>query len=355
MCSSDLYVLLERKGLKIAVIGITTVEAGYTTKPGNVRGLTFSEPRDVLPAIIKESKALGAKTIIVLSHSGLDADKKMAEEIPGIDVIVGGHSHTAVKTPVVVGKTIIVQAGCYGWYLGALKLKIDPDTGEILEYTGKRELRKVYAGPDDPADQKIADIVLRYHDRIKDRFSVKIAETAVDLVRNSRRESNIGDLICDAMKEAEQADIAFQNSGGIRANMPAGKITLEQVYAILPFDNILISMDLTGKQVLQILEQSALLEHGVLQVSGLKVKYDLTKPSGERVVAAEANGSPIRQEKLYRTVTNDFLAAGGDKFAGFKQGRNVRYGDEQRDVFIRYIKQHSPVRPEIENRIVILK
>ncbi len=348
------YVILERKGLKIAVIGMTTQLTFYILKPENVKGLTFLEAVDALPPAIKEAKSQGAKTIIVLSHVGLEDDKQIAQEIPGIDVIVGGHSHTAVTAPVVVGRTIIVQAGCYGHFLGVLRLKIDPESGRVVGFTKARVLRKVYSSPNDPFDPDIARIVKRYHDRIKDRFSVEVGETTVDLVRNYRGESNIGNLIGDAMREAEKADIAFHNSGGIRADVPAGKITLEQLYAVLPFDDVLMSMDLTGKQILLILEQNAAVERGILQVSGLKVKYDLTRPVGKRVVKVEVGGRPLRPDKSYRVVTTDFVAAGGEKFATFRKGKNVRYGDDMRDALVAYLKRHSPVRPEVEGRIAFV-
>jgi len=349
------YVILERKGLKIAVIGMTTELTQYIVKSENVKGLTFLKAGDALPPAIKEAKSQGAKTIVVLSHAGLDADKQTALEIPGIDVIVGGHSHTAVTTPVVAGRTIIVQAGCYGHFLGVLRLKIDPESGRVVEFTKTRVLKRVYSGPNDPFDPDIAGIVRRYHDRIKDRFSVVVGETTVDLVRNYRGESNIGNLIGDAMREAEKADIAFHNSGGIRADVPASKITLEQLYAVLPFDDVLMSMDLTGKQILLILEQNAAVERGILQVSGLKVKYDMTRPVGKRVVEVEVGGRPLRPDKSYRVVTTDFLAAGGEKFAVFRKGKNVRYGDDMRDALVAYLKKHSPVRPEVEGRIVFVK
>jgi 2',3'-cyclic-nucleotide 2'-phosphodiesterase (5'-nucleotidase family) len=181
-----------------------------------------------------------------------------------------------------------------------------------------------------------------------------VGETTVDLIRNYRGESNIGNLIGDAMREAEKADIAFHNSGGIRADVPAGKITLEQLYAVLPFDDVLMSMDLTGKQILLILEQNAAMERGVLQVSGLKVKYDLTRPVGKRVVKVEVGGRPLRPDKSYRVVTTDFVAAGGEKFATFREGKNVRYGDDMRDALVAYLKRHSPVRPEVEGRIAFV-
>lgn len=347
------YVILERKGLKIAVIGVTATETRYTTKPGNVEGLEFRHPRMVLPGVLKEVRSQGAKTIILLSHAGFDADKALATEVSDIDVIVGGHSHTAVHDPVALGRTIIVQAGCCAQYLGVLNLSVDSQSGRVIRYTREKALKKVYSGPDDAVDPRITEIISVYRDRIKDRVSTCIAETTVDLARNARGESKLGNLICDAMKEAEKADIAFQNNGGIRANIPAGKITPERVYAVLPFDDALISMDLTGKQILHILELNARDETFLLQVSGLKIEYDMIRPKGKRVLSAEANGTPLRPNRTYRVVTNDFLAAGGNRLFVFQQGKNLRYGDQQRESFIRYLERHGSVHPRIEGRIVI--
>lgn len=349
------YILLTRKGIKAAVIGITTPETAYTTKPDNVRGLTFLDPKAVLPRIIKDARAKGARLIVVLSHSGLDADRKMAQEVSGIHVIVGGHSHTAVENPVLVNRTIIVQAGCYGFYLGVLKITFDPEHNRIISFTRKNELKKVYSGKDDPFDPDIARLVETYYRQIRERFAVVAGETKVGLIRNSRGESNVGNLICDAMREAAGSDVAFQNSGGIRANIPKGKITLEQVYSLLPFDNLLISMELTGSQLLRILERNTKGDYGVLQVSGLRVKYDLTKPAGERVVKAEVTGRPLAQDRRYRVATNDFLAAGGDAFSVFRNGKNICYGDSLRDLFVDYLKKHSPVQPAVEGRITGLE
>jgi 5'-nucleotidase/UDP-sugar diphosphatase len=349
------YILLTRKGVKTAVIGITTPETAFTTKPDNVRGLTFLDPKAVLPGTIRKARAEGARLIVVLSHSGLDADMKTAREVPGIHVIVGGHSHTAVKDPVVVNRTIIVQAGCYGFYLGVLNITFDAEQGRITAFTRKNELKKTYSGKNDPFDPDIAGVVETYHQQIRDRFAAVVGETRADLIRNSRGESNVGNLICDAMREAAGADIAFQNSGGIRANIPKGKITLEQVYALLPFDNTLIGMELTGRQVLRILEKNTAGGYGILQVSGLRAVYDRGKPAGERVVKVEVAGRPMEPERLYRIATNDFLAVGGDAYTVFRDGRNIQYGDDLRDLFSAYLKKYSPVQPAVEGRLTGLE
>ncbi|HXX57884.1 MAG TPA: bifunctional UDP-sugar hydrolase/5'-nucleotidase, partial [Thermodesulfovibrionales bacterium] len=244
------FVMLERKGLKIAVIGITTPETAYTTKPDNVSDLKFLDPVKVLPGLIRKVKEKGADIVVVLCHSGLDADRRLAGAVGGIDLIVGGHSHTAVMYPERVGKTIIVQAGYYGIYLGVLNLAVDPETGMIHSDTGTKELRTVFAGPDDRIDRKTAEIVRTYRDRLQDSFASVVGETSVDLMRIDRGESLVGDIVTDAMRESSGADIAFLSSGSMRADITKGPITMEQVFSLLPFDDVLMTMKLTGKQIL---------------------------------------------------------------------------------------------------------
>ena len=347
------YVIVMRKNVKIAIIGITTPEVPRITTPGRFKHMTVDRPEDILPRFIRKAKDEGAMMIIVLSHLGLDADKDLAQSNPGIHVIVGGHSHTALENPVVAGNTIIVQAGAYGLYLGVLKLKIDPDTGKIIRHTEETELEKVMAGKDRPYDKELASIIQAYYGRIEKEYSKVVGETSVPLVRYHQRESNIGNFICDTMRKKTGTDIAFINSGAIRNNIPKGRITLEQVFTLLPFDNILVTMKLTGKQILEILEQNAKLEHGILQVSGIAIRHDISEPAGFRVREVHIGRRSLDPERTYTVTTIDFLVAGGDAFSPFKEGKNIMYGTALRDVFVSYLEKHSPISPRIEGRIIM--
>ena len=349
------HILLERKGIKLAVIGITTPDTAFTTQPRNVAGLIFQQPAAILPPLVQELRAGGADLIAVLSHSGLDADLAIAAEVSGIDLIIGGHSHTVVTEPLCVNHTIIVQAGSNGAYLGVLDLEIDPSTHKIVDFSRKNELKPVLAAPADPVDEKAAAIVARFNEQIKAAFARTVGETAVDLVRNPGTESNVGNLLADAFREASGADLALLNGGSIRTDIRKGKITLEQVYTLLPFDNQIVTMDLSGAQIRQILEQNASSTHQKLQVSGLTVRYDLTQPAGRQAAEIEVGGQPLEDVRTYRMATNDFLAAGGDAYTTFKAGANLVYGELVRDVFSAYLERKSPVRPQIENRIEITK
>ena len=350
------YAILRTRYAKVAVIGLTTTETEYITKPDNVKGLTFLSPETVLPRLIQKVRQQGASIVIVLSHLGLDADKGLAAAVHGIDVIVGGHSHTEIPKPLKTESgTIIVQAGAYGLYLGVLELIVNKATGRAVGYSESSGLRLVSAGSQNVPDRKAALIVKKYQDRVKQKFAVVVGETSVDLTAGKGAESNLGNLVADAMRAAAGCRIAFMNSGGIRASIPVGKITMEEVYTALPFDNVLVSMSLTGDQVRQALEQGGTMEFGGLQVSGVTVTYDLKKPVGERVVKADVGGEPLGPDKVYTVVTNDFLAAGGDKVTVLKEGKNIAYGDSLRDALVEDLKKYSPVSPKVEGRIVFVQ
>ena len=130
---------------------------------------------------------------------------------------------------------------------------------------------------------------------------------------------------------------------------------MEELYTAFPFDNVLVSMGLTGRQVKEALEQAGTMEFGGLQVSGITMTYDLKKPVGERVVNAKVGDEPLDPAKMYAVVTNDFLAAGGDKVTALKEGKNITYGGTLRDALIEYLKKHSPVSPKVEGRIIFVE
>lgn len=345
------YVILKRKDIRIAVIGITTPDTCYTTKPGNIAGLTFAAPEKVLPAIIRRVRAQGASIVIALTHCGLDADRQLAREVGGIDVIVGGHSHTAVRDPVIESGTVIVQAGSNGIYLGVLKITFDPKKKKILSCTSKDELRLVSPASGAGLDPNVARIVDNYDAKIKTEFSKVVGTAAADLTRDPTRESRLGDVVADAMRGAAGTQVAFQNGGGIRADIPSGPVTVEEIFTALPFDDDLVSMDLSGEQIKEILEKSVLSEN-ILQVSGIRIEYDLTKPAGAKAASVEVDGKPIQAQASYRVVTNDFLAAGGSQYDIFKKGGNISVGPSQREAVTGYIRKNSPVNVEAGNRII---
>jgi 2',3'-cyclic-nucleotide 2'-phosphodiesterase (5'-nucleotidase family) len=334
------YIIKELRGAKIAIIGLVTEDVPISTHPRNIPGIKFSSPMDTVEKYVKELKNK-THMIVVLSHIGHPVDRILAEKVKGIDVIVGGHSHTKVTKPVKVGDTIIVQAWEYGRALGVLDLTLKD--GKIVRFEGYLEETKPKIGKE---DQKVLAIVEKYKQKM-------------DAVLN---------------REVGEADVAIINGGGIRASIKKGEIRVKEIYTALPFDNYIVVIKLTGRQIREALE------HGVSgieeeegrfpQVSGLTFKYSPFDKRGSRVREVLVAGRPIHLEKEYIVATHDFLAVGGDGYkafgeaiktsrdfsviGGMMKGKKVVYSDSGRwlrDVVVEYIKEKGRIAPKVEDRI----
>jgi 2',3'-cyclic-nucleotide 2'-phosphodiesterase (5'-nucleotidase family) len=183
-----------------------------------------------------------------------------------------------------------------------------------------------------------------------------VGEAARALQPQRSGEFALGNLVVDALLAADLSDgsvpdIAMHNNGGIRAALPKGPITYGQLYAVLPFDNQVVALDLTGEQVLRILEHSVANRSPNMQVAGLAFRFDGTRSVGQRVLEATVGGQPLDPEAVYRLVTIDYLAAGGDGQDTFLEGENLTYSDTEVWVVAEYIRAYSPVDPRVEGRI----
>jgi len=364
------YVIKEIQGLKVAVIGVVTPDTPVSTHPKNVVGLKFLPPQAVLEKYLPEMKKQ-ADLVIVLSHIGYQADRDLAAKVPGIGVIVGGHSHTKLLEPAVVNDTIIVQAWEHAKALGVLDLTVAD--GKVKGFSGRLEMIKPGQGREDKA---VGRLVKRYANRVNAVLREKIGEAALDLEGEHvrARETNLGNLITDILRQAAGAQVAIINGGGIRAGIPKGAITVKDVYTVLPFDNYLVAIKLTGKQLREALE------HGVSgdenragrfpQVSGLSFTYNPRALAGSRVKEVLIGGQPLDLQKEYVVATNDFMAAGGDGYQSFGEalrssrdfsslggaltGEKLAYNDAGRwlrDVVIDRIIKEKKVAPQVEGRI----
>lgn len=362
------YVIKEVAGIKIAVIGVVTDKTPISTNPRNVAGLRFFSPEKTVRKYIGELRRK-ADIIIVLSHIGYHADRILAEKVEGMDVIVGGHSHTEIFSPGVVGKTIIVQAWEHTKALGVLDLTVEDR--KIVKFEGRLELIKP-----DGEDSHVRAIVAKYEENIDRHLNTVIGNTCTDLDGENvnRRETNLGDLITDIMRDASGADIAIINGGSIRTNIAKGEVRVRDIYTALPFDNYIVAVKLTGKQIREALE------HGVSateegpgrfpQVSGIRFAYSGSAKAGSRVQDISIAGKPAEPQKEYIVATNDFLAAGGDGYKVFEEavkssrdfsitggvmkGKKIVYNDsgrQLRDPVINYIKEKKNICPSSGRRI----
>lgn len=364
------YVIKELNGIKIAVIGIVTEETPVSTHPRNVSGLRFSPPPEVLARLVPELRQK-ANVIIVLSHIGHAADRSLAENVKGIDVIVGGHSHTKIMKPARIGSTWIGQAWEHGKALGVMDLTLKD--GKVVAAEGPLEEIKPIPGREDRAIQSLVE---KYRQKVDAVLNSPLGEAQIDLdgENGRRRETNLGNMIADIMRSVSKAEVTIINGGGIRTSIRKGEIRVKDVYSVLPFDNYIVAIKLTGKQIVEALEHGLSgIEEGegrFPQISGMTLRYSLAGPKGKRVKEVHLAGIPIDPNQEYSVATNDFLAAGGDGYkafgeavkssrdfavvGGMMKGEKVVFSDSGRwlrDVVVEHIREKGKIAPTAEGRI----
>ncbi len=356
------YIVKEIAGIRFGIIGVAYARTpGISSKVKELQAFKFIDELETLRQILPEVKRQ-ADVIIVLSHAGFDADQRIAEALPDINVIVGGHTHTELRTPKVIGNTIIVQAGARAQHIGRLELTIDRASKRIVDYTRNNLLVAVVSNKAE-TPQDIAAMFDKLIAEGRTATRRVIGETAIDLLRaytpdgRTSGEHPAGNLVVDAMLWANQAgdtpaDVAIHNNAGIRADIPRGPITYGQLYEMLPFDNVLVAMDLKGEHIKAVLEVAASCPRVNTLVAGMSFTYNCALPAGNRISNILIRGKPMELQKVYRVQTIDYLANGGDGQVAFKEGTNLIYGDPVVDVVAAYIMQNSPVRPRVEGRIV---
>ncbi|MBI5573149.1 MAG: bifunctional metallophosphatase/5'-nucleotidase [Elusimicrobia bacterium] len=348
------YYIKEIYGVKIGVLGLTTSAMPYLTMPEVRRGLEFQREVDAAKKYIPELKQK-ADLIIALTHTGLSKDSEddvfLAENTDGLDIIIGAHTHSFLEKPINVKNSMIVQAGCYGKCVGKLDLKIRnkkivSKKYELISLNKKKfgedeELKKII--------EKLTSAISAKMDSIVGSSSQNLSRSATD----GSGEIPLGNWQTDVFRKITNSDIAFQNAGGIRADLPEGKLTMRHIYELAPFGNTIFTMKLTGGQLKEILEKSVSGKFGMLQVSGLKFKYDKSRKEGDRVVEIAVGNKPLNLKKYYKIATNSFVAKGGDDFNIFKQGKEIRdTGIIDRDAQLLFVKKYSPLKAQLEGRMV---
>lgn len=359
------------RGVKVGIIGLTTEDSTFLSNPGGK--IVFEDAEEKVMEEIAELQGKGVHHIILLSHLGLSRDKVLAQKVKGIDIIIGGHSHSKLTTPLVYNlktePTLIVQANEYGMSLGKVNAVFSKEgvlrrwNGELIDVLGKDEEGNELYPPDPWARKRLAEL----RKPIEELKGTIIGSTRVPLNGNRQdvrtQETNLGNLITDAILEkanqVQPTQIAFQNGGGIRNSINRGDITLGEVLEVLPFGNALVTMELTGEEILQALEHSVAKvdeEAGqFLQVSGISFRFDATRPVGERIIEVKVQGHPLDHTKLYRVAVNAFLADGGDGFTMLRKakdrGKITELYLNLYEVLNEYIEKHSPVSPQVEGRI----
>ncbi|WP_281884442.1 5'-nucleotidase C-terminal domain-containing protein [Paenibacillus sp. YYML68] len=357
------YMIKEVDGVKLGIFGLTTPETAYKTHPKNVEGITFVDPEAEAKAIVAELKDK-ADVIIAIAHVGMDessVDKSLdiAKAVPEIDVIIDGHSHTELPTGMVENGVLIAQAGEYLKNIGRVDLTIE--NGKVKSKTAALVMKKEFTDKKIAPDQAVLDIVNAVKKEQDAVLKEVVGTTSVKLVGDREvvrvGESNLGNLITDAMLSETGADVALTNGGGIRASIEAGSITKGQVITVLPFGNYIQTKKVTGADL------KAALEHGVSaypeslgafpHVSGMTFEFDAAQPKGSRVTAVLVKGQPLDLNKTYVLATNDFMAAGGDNYTMFKSQPLLNDYSSLEESLITHIRKLGMINAAVEGRIKV--
>ena len=346
------YTVVEAGDHNVGILGLTYHDLKTIVKASSIEGIHSLPPAETVRRYLPELQAK-SDLVIVLSHLGLEEDKDLAETVPEIPIIVGGHTHKAIHAGQRVGNTLIVQAGAYGAYLGQVELVVERKTQAPGQETVARLIKVTEAGTPNVEAQEIVDRWGKEADKIGSQV---IGEAATHLARNRNYEMALGNLIADAMRATDLGDgktfnIAVHNDGGIRTDLDAGPITYAEIYAVLPFDNSLVGLDLTGEQVRELIENGINNYGSQIQVSGMRFTYSMNKSAGRRVVDVWVGEEKLDPARTYRVVTIDYLHTNPKYKFSLGRGTEVSFGGLCLDAVIEYIRDHSPVSAEVEGRI----
>jgi 2',3'-cyclic-nucleotide 2'-phosphodiesterase (5'-nucleotidase family) len=337
------FVIKEYPGLTVAVIGLANEETGVITLPQNVDEMVFSEPESAVRFYLPLLAERGVDLLIVLSHLGLEEDRELARAVPEIDVIIGGHSHDLISHPrrEAGGRTLICQAGEYGLHAGRLDLRVDKRKGGVASQRYRLFNNRKGILPPDP---DIEHLLEKIKNEVGTDLGRQVGTAKADLFPPEDGESPLGNLLADAIREAARTDVAFHNAYGIRAPLFEGPITLRDLYLVMPFDNTIVTMEFTGRQIREVIEQSLTLKKGMLQVSGLRAEYSPQREAGKRLIRLEIAGEEVREDALYSVAVNSFLAEGGDYFQIFTAGAATRDTEiPVREALAETVRRHTPL------------
>ncbi|MDZ7262275.1 MAG: bifunctional metallophosphatase/5'-nucleotidase, partial [candidate division KSB1 bacterium] len=268
-----------------------------------------------------------------------------------VDVIVGGHSHTRITKPHLVNRKLIVQAGTGCRNLGRLDLTVVADT--VQSYSGQLIDLWVEGIEKNPSLEKEIE---RFKKQIDEEYGQVIAYLETDWTRASHQESNIGNFLTDCMREYAGTDFALINSGGIRKDLPAGEIKKMDIKEILPFDNVICTFEVTGAQLMKILQENAQAavyhNHGVLQVSGLSYRWKKQPDGSIKIVKALINGKPVDSKAIYTGATVDFvLLANAQTYLGFEPEVKKNLMVKFTDVVMEMVTKKGRIHSVVERRM----
>jgi len=350
LCDSSVSFKLSEK-ISLNVIGTTTRQLLWTTRPDNVEELGVLEPVTTVTQIY--NGLAGRGPVILLSHSKHETDRSIARALPDLAAIIAGHDQILFDPLRRVGKVPVFQAFEKGKYLGRVDLEIDPVSGRT------RLISHVYLPitEDITPDSEVQGIVQSYYSRLGKKFREIVGKSAVFLDGERERiryeETNLGNFVTDVMREYTGAEIALLNSGSLRASIDTGPVSLEDIFKVMPFGNEIVLVDISGRELLKVLNRSVMgsrsdEDGGFLHVSGIRFTI-----RGRSVgdVKTGPDHAPLDPAKTYRVAITDFLASGGDGYRIFTGKPSLYTGSPLRELIVDTIRNTGTIKAETDGRI----
>jgi 5'-nucleotidase/UDP-sugar diphosphatase len=375
------YLIKEVAGIKIGFIGLITEETEFYSLPESVQRVDFAEIKPNTEKYIAEIKDQ-VDLVFVVGHLGVPYDvwsaydemietgveqkirygmnaMELVHHVEGIDLMVCGHIHVGYERgwedPVT--HTICLQTYGRGTGVGVYEIAVDPGTRKIVGYELAERDGSVLTLFEDEywPEPEIAAFISEWVDTAEVGMDEPIGRALLDITRVGVGESQLGNMVTDAMAEAVEADVAFTNLGGIRSNIAMGVITPRDVFQAVPFENKLVYFEMTGSFLKHVLEWRVKGMRQGLYISGLKIVYSRTRPDFDRIVELYVGGEPWDPDKIYRVATTDFIASGNiglqiltDIDAKYVTNTDIKI----KEAIIEYVKGHSPLEPRIEGRFL---
>ncbi len=344
--------LVERGGLRIALVGLVTPATPEITHP-DAQTLIFVDPAEAL-ARVKQELVQGVDWILPLTHLGIGDDKALARAHPDLSLIVGGHSHTFLKEGEREGSTLIVQTGAKASAVGRVDLWFDRATRKVVESRATLIDLDTEPAPSEGV-QRVVEACADLVRRSDARMSEVIGELAGPLTRakDPLASSPAGNFLADAVRAHGVADVGIMNRGGIRADLEAGPVTRRMVFEIAPFENNLTVLTMTGAELWSMVQRAVEGKgHSGIEVSGVVLDVHVEAEGQWRLTGVEVGGQPLDRARDYRVATNSFLADGGDAYAP-KALPGPRRKDDPiliRDLLEQVFVHKKCVVPSAENR-----
>lgn len=360
------YVIREMNGVKVAFVGAVTKDLKKVTSANGITNIKALDPADAVNRYVPELKAKGVRTIVVVMHEGGSVNKEDPKQVTGpvediakrldpeVDAIVAGHSHDPFATTI-AGKPVI-HTGNYAKAIGVIDLGVDRKTGDVVVGSS----RLVYNDEKGIApDPKVAALVSKFQKAVAPKTERVITNLKAPLTKEASKsgETTIGAVIAEAQRVHAKADIGLMNPGGVRQELAeTGPLTWGTIFGVQPFANIVTRIELTGAEVLQTLEQQ--FPEGappkILQVAGITVHFDMTKPIGQRITKVlMADGTPLDPKKTYKVAANSFIADGGDGFTTLTKGRRRTEMGVDLEALVKYLANAKDLPSAPPGRIVL--